>query len=72
MFIALRENPHISYIPNITLLYKRKHELRGTQNEVLFSSSSLQSKKNMSYIIKTLIRIRSLFTQIITEKKVFL
>ena len=34
---ALRKHPHMFYTPSFTLLYSRKGEMRGTQNEVLFS-----------------------------------
>ena len=34
---ALRKDPHIYYTPSFTLLYSRKGEMRGTQNEGLFS-----------------------------------
>ena len=34
---ALREHPHMFYTPSFTLLYSRKGEMRGTQNEGLFS-----------------------------------
>ena len=34
---SLRENPHMFYTPSFTLLYSRKGEMRGTQNEGLFS-----------------------------------
>ena len=34
---ALRKHPHMFYTPSFTLLYSRKGEMRGTQNEDLFS-----------------------------------
>ena len=34
---TLRENPHMFYTPSFTLSYSRKGEMRGTQNEGLFS-----------------------------------
>ena len=33
----LRKHPHMFYTPSFTLLYSRKGEMRGTQNEGLFS-----------------------------------
>ena len=33
----LRGHPHMFYTPSFTLLYSRKGEMRGTQNEGLFS-----------------------------------
>ena len=35
--ITLRKHPHMFYTPSFTLLYSRKGEMRGTQNEGLFS-----------------------------------
>ena len=34
---ALRKHPHMFYTPSFTFLYSRKGEMRGTQNEGLFS-----------------------------------
>ena len=34
---TLRKHPHIMYTPSFTFLYSRKGEMRGTQNEGLFS-----------------------------------
>ena len=34
---TLRKHPHMFYTPSFTLLYSRKGEMRGTQNEGLFS-----------------------------------
>ena len=34
---SLRKHPHMFYTPSFTLLYSRKGEMRGTQNEGLFS-----------------------------------
>ena len=36
-WLPLREHPHMFYTPSFTLLYSRKGEMRGTQNEGLFS-----------------------------------
>ena len=38
------------YTPSFTLLYSKKGEIRGTQNESLFLVSCLASEKNMSFI----------------------
>ena len=35
--LALRKHPHMFYTPSFTFLYSRKGEMRGTQNEGLFS-----------------------------------
>ena len=35
--LHVREHPHMFYTPSFTLLYSRKGEMRGTQNEGLFS-----------------------------------
>ena len=37
MSFTLRKHPHMFYTPSFTLLYSRKGEMRGTQNEGLFS-----------------------------------
>ena len=34
---TLHKHPHMFYTPSFTLLYSRKGEMRGTQNEGLFS-----------------------------------
>ena len=34
---SLRKHPYMFYTPSFTLLYSRKGEMRGTQNEGLFS-----------------------------------
>ena len=34
---ALRKHPHMFYTPSFNFLYSRKCEMRGTQNEGLFS-----------------------------------
>ena len=34
---SLRKHSHMFYTPSFTLLYSRKGEMRGTQNEDLFS-----------------------------------
>ena len=34
---SLRKHSHMFYTPSFTLLYSRKGEMRGTQNEGLFS-----------------------------------
>ena len=47
---TLRENPHMIYTPSFTLLYSKKGEIRGTQNESLFLVSCLASEKNVSII----------------------
>ena len=47
---SLRDNPHMIYTPSFTLLYSKKGEIRGTQNESLFLVSCLASEKNMSFI----------------------
>ena len=35
--MSLRKHPHMFYTPSFTFLYSRKGEMRGTQNEDLFS-----------------------------------
>ena len=35
--VSLRKHPHMFYTPSFTFLYSRKGEMRGTQNEGLFS-----------------------------------
>ena len=45
---TLREHPHMFYTPSFTLLYSRKGEMRGTQNEGLFSGPDENGKKKMS------------------------
>ena len=47
---SLRDNPHMIYTPSFTLLYSKKGEIRGTQNESLFLVSCLASEKNLSFI----------------------
>ena len=37
ILFPFREHPHMFYTPSFTILYSRKGEMRGTQNEGLFS-----------------------------------
>ena len=55
-FISLKtetlcENPHIVYTPSFTLLYSRKVEMRGTQNEGLFSGLDKSGKRRCRNLI---------------------
>ena len=49
---SLREHPHMFYAPSFTLLYSRKGEMRGTQNEGLFSGPDLNGKRRSHNLIK--------------------
>ena len=37
MTLSLRKHPHMFYTPSFDFLYSRKGEIRGNQNEGLFS-----------------------------------
>ena len=48
---TLRENPHMFYTPSFTLLYSRKGEMKGSQNEGLFSGLDQNGKRRCCNLI---------------------
>ena len=49
---ALRKHPHMFYTPSFTFLYSRKGEMRGTQNEGLYSGLDYNEKRRCRNLLK--------------------